>query len=135
LAAEEQGIILVAAAGNGGPQAPPTYPAASPNMIAVTATDNRDQLFSNACRGLHISVAAPGVDVMAPATAGTYQVVTGTSIASECRFGAKTKTKTAKTKKTDFKGFQALYLLSEVGYPQISPVGMQKCPFYRGLKC
>src|SRR5450631_2670881 len=37
-AAAARGILMVAAAGNGGPKAPPLYPAANPNVIAVSAT-------------------------------------------------------------------------------------------------
>ena len=51
-------------------------------MIAVTATDSRDALFPGANRGNYIAVAAPGVDVFAPAPEGTYQLTTGTSVAA-----------------------------------------------------
>ena len=51
-------------------------------MIAVTATDVDDKLFSGANRGNHIAVAAPGVDILAPSANGTYQLTTGTSVAS-----------------------------------------------------
>jgi subtilisin family serine protease len=78
----KRGVVLVAAAGNAGPQSPPLYPAADPNVIAVTATDMDDKLFSGANRGAHIAVAAPGVDILAPSTGGTYQFTTGTSVAS-----------------------------------------------------
>jgi subtilisin family serine protease len=82
LAASEAGIILVAAAGNAGPKAPPAFPAAEPNMIAVTATDHNDELFSEANRGDYIAVAAPGVDILVPAPDAAYQITTGTSIAA-----------------------------------------------------
>jgi subtilisin family serine protease len=78
----KRGIVLVAAAGNAGPQSSPLYPAADPNVIAVTATDVDDKLFSGANRGTYIAVAAPGVDVLAPSVNGTYQFTTGTSVAS-----------------------------------------------------
>ncbi|MDX5297812.1 MAG: S8 family serine peptidase, partial [Gammaproteobacteria bacterium] len=39
----EKGVVLVAAAGNQGPQAPPVYPAAQPGVIAVTAVDARQR--------------------------------------------------------------------------------------------
>ena len=32
-----RGILMVAAAGNAGPKSPPLFPAANPNVIAVTA--------------------------------------------------------------------------------------------------
>ena len=80
--AAKKGVVLVAAAGNAGPQSPPLYPAADPNVIAVTATDADDKLFPGANRGNHIAVAAPGVDILAPSTGGTYQFTTGTSVAA-----------------------------------------------------
>lgn len=51
-------------------------------MIAVTATDADDLLYSGANRGSHIAVAAPG-DRPVPAGAGRgYQVKTDTSFAA-----------------------------------------------------
>ena len=44
-AAYDKGMVLIAAAGNAGPQSPPLYPAADPHVIAVTATDKDDKLF------------------------------------------------------------------------------------------
>ena len=81
-AAHEQGIVLVAAAGNDGPKSPPLYPGADPNVIAVTATDSHDKVFAGANRGRYIAVAAPGVDILVPAPEGGYQLTTGTSVAS-----------------------------------------------------
>jgi subtilisin family serine protease len=81
-AASKKGVILIAAAGNAGPKSGPLYPAADPNVIAVTATDSDDRLFSNSTRGRHIAIAAPGVDIIVPALSKTYQVTTGTSVAA-----------------------------------------------------
>ncbi len=80
--AKEKGIVLVAAAGNAGPNSPPLFPAADPNVIAVTATNADDALFAGANRGNYISVAAPGVAIYAPAPEGSYQLTTGTSVAA-----------------------------------------------------
>jgi subtilisin family serine protease len=80
--ANQKGMVLIAAAGNAGPRSPPLFPAADPNVIAVTATDSDDAIFSGANRGDHIAVAAPGVDILAPAPDGTYQFTTGTSVAA-----------------------------------------------------
>ena len=80
--AHDKGIILVAAAGNAGPKSPPLYPGADPNVIAVTASDYNDRPFSMANRGKYIAVGAPGVDVMVPAPGNTYQLTTGTSVAT-----------------------------------------------------
>jgi subtilisin family serine protease len=80
--AHAKGVVLIAASGNLGPKSPPLYPAADPNVIAVTATDESDHLFAQAVRGPHVAVAAPGVDVMVPAPEATYQLTTGTSVAA-----------------------------------------------------
>ena len=80
--ARDKGIVLIAAAGNMGPKSPPLFPAADENVIAVTATDDDDHLFSQANQGPHIALAAPGVDVLEPAPNATYQLTTGTSVAA-----------------------------------------------------
>jgi subtilisin family serine protease len=80
--ARGRGIVLVAAAGNAGPSSPPLFPAADPNVIAVTATNAEDDLFPGANRGNYIAVAAPGVAIYAPAPERSYQLTTGTSVAA-----------------------------------------------------
>jgi Subtilase family len=80
--AYEKGIVLVAAVGNAGPNSEPLFPAADPDVIAVTATDVNDALLPEANRGAHISVAAPGVDILVPAPNAQYQLTTGTSVAA-----------------------------------------------------
>jgi subtilisin family serine protease len=81
-AGRRRGTIFVAAAGNGGPQAAPGFPAADANVIAVTATDAADRLYPAASRGTYVTLAAPGVDILAPAPAGAYQFQSGTSMAA-----------------------------------------------------
>lgn len=78
----EREILVVAAAGNNGIDAPPAYPAAHPKTIAVTATDQNDALYTSANRGIYVTVAAPGVDVLTPAPNNTYELSSGTSIAT-----------------------------------------------------
>jgi Subtilase family len=80
--AHKKGVILVAAAGNAGPQSPPLYPAADQNVIAVTATDANDQVFKQANRGAYIAVSAPGVDILVPAPNGGEQLTSGTSVSA-----------------------------------------------------
>jgi len=80
--AHDKGVVLIAAAGNAGPKSPPLYPAADQSVIAVTATDIDDKVFSGANRGRHIAISAPGVDILVPAPEGTYQMTTGTSVAA-----------------------------------------------------
>jgi len=81
-AAHARGRILVAAVGNRGPNSPALFPAADPNVIAVTATDIKDRLFAGANRGDHVAIAAPGVDILVPAPGNAYTMSTGTSFAS-----------------------------------------------------
>jgi hypothetical protein len=75
-------VILVAAAGNEGPNAPPAYPAAYDEVIAVTAIDPADALYAKANRGRYIAIAAPGVDILAPTTSNAHNLHTGTSFAA-----------------------------------------------------
>jgi subtilisin family serine protease len=81
-AAASKGLVLVAASGNAGAKSPPLYPAANPNVIAVSATDAEDRLFAPSNRGAHIAIAAPGVDIFLPAPDGKYQMTSGTSFSA-----------------------------------------------------
>ncbi len=81
-AALDAGIVVVAAAGNGGPLAKPAFPAALPGVFAVTATDASDELYPEANRGFYIDVSAPGVDILTPGLDGRYPTVSGTSFAA-----------------------------------------------------
>jgi Subtilase family len=80
--AYDKGIVLIAAAGNAGPGSAPLYPAADPDVIAVTATDGDDHVFAGANRGRHIAVAAPGVDILVLVPDDKYEMSTGTSVAA-----------------------------------------------------
>ena len=64
--ASARGTVLVAAAGNAGPDAPPAYPGALPEVIAVTAVDQDGAVFPEANRGDYIAFAAPGVRIWVP---------------------------------------------------------------------
>lgn len=77
-----ESVVVVAAAGNTGPDGEPVYPAAQDGVIAVTATDAKDRLYSHATRGKYISVAAPGVDIVAATPGNAYGYFTGTSMAT-----------------------------------------------------
>lgn len=79
---QQENIFVVAAAGNNGIEAPAAYPAAHAHAIAVTATDANDALYANANRGIYVTVAAPGVDVIAPAPNNSYELTSGTSVAT-----------------------------------------------------
>jgi hypothetical protein len=80
--ARNHGHLIVAAAGNEGPAAPPAYPAASPGALAVTAIDGYGRVYPNANRGPHIEIAALGVGVGAEAPDGSLRPHSGTSFAA-----------------------------------------------------
>jgi subtilisin family serine protease len=80
--AREKGAALIAAMGNAGPKAPPAFPAADPNVLAVTAVDQGGKLFANANVGPYVGLATPGVDILLPSPNGAYQMATGTSVAA-----------------------------------------------------
>jgi subtilisin family serine protease len=77
-----RGILMVAAAGNAGAKSPPLYPAANPNVIAVSGTDAQEKLFTASNRGSHIAISAPGADIFLPAPDEKYQITSGTSFSA-----------------------------------------------------
>lgn len=81
-AAIKKNILVVAAAGNGGPQGRPPYPAVHPGVMAVTAIDKASRPYSAATPGDFISLAAPGVEVFSTAPDSKYRLVSGTSFAA-----------------------------------------------------
>jgi subtilisin family serine protease len=70
-------VILVAAAGNRGPSAPPVYPAAIPTAFAVTAVSVEGDAYRLANTGDYIDISAPGIDL--PTT--SQKITSGTSLA------------------------------------------------------
>jgi hypothetical protein len=78
----ERGHLIVAAVGNDGPNAPPLYPAAYPNVVAITGVDKKRRVLLEAVRGTHVMFAAPGADMVAASSSDTYAEVRGTSFAS-----------------------------------------------------
>ncbi len=78
----KKGIVFVAAAGNEGPTAAPSYPAAYPQVIAVTAVTKDLRNYRYANRGDHIDVAAPGVDIWTAMPGGRAGYHSGTSFAA-----------------------------------------------------
>ncbi len=86
-AADSHGSLFVAAAGNStsNNDTAPTYPASYdlPNVVAVAATDNTDDLawFSNYGRQ-SVALAAPGQDIYSTWPGGGYQYLSGTSMAA-----------------------------------------------------
>lgn len=81
-AAIDKRVILIAAAGNEGPNAKPVFPAAYADVIAVTAVDRRMNPYRRANRGDHIDIAAPGVGVWTAASISGARQKSGTSFAA-----------------------------------------------------
>ena len=83
--ARARGVMFFAAAGNS-PTTAPTYPAANPNVFAVTAGDQSGDIASYANRGAFIDLIAPGTSFMD--YGGQTFRVTGTSPATAIVSGA-----------------------------------------------
>ena len=79
--AHQKGVTVVAAGGNQGIDNL-IYPAAYPNVIGVSATDENDERWTNSNFGEYIDVSAPGVGVYGLALNNGYQSQTGTSVAA-----------------------------------------------------
>lgn len=87
--ARDQGVVVVAAAGNAG-LSTPYYPAAYPEVISVAATDETDQRWIGSNYGAWVSLAAPGVKIVSLSATVPGQVardkdrsvMTGTSLAA-----------------------------------------------------
>lgn len=79
--AAERDVMILAAAGNGGPVAQPMYPAAYPTVVAVTAVDTEGRVFRLANRGDYLDISAPGVGMRHARAGGGYAASSGTSFA------------------------------------------------------
>ncbi|ARS29388.1 S8 family serine peptidase [Sphingomonas sp. KC8] len=80
--ANRRGMRIVAAVGNDGPAAPPSYPASYPDVIAVTGVDARGRALTEAGRAVHLDFAAPGADMAVALPGKGYAAVRGTSFAA-----------------------------------------------------
>ncbi len=77
----EAGVAVAAAAGNGGPNGKPVYPAAQDGVVAVTAVDANAHLYAHATRAGYVAFSAPGVDVWSANAGGGGAYFSGTSYA------------------------------------------------------
>lgn len=82
--AHDRGVVVVAAAGNGGDGAV-QYPAAYPDVIAVGGVDTGDKHVGSSSTGAFVDVAAPGDRISGPSPRGggyLYTTDGGTSFAA-----------------------------------------------------
>lgn len=78
-----KGVLLVGAAGNDGSCTDCVgYPAAEPEVIAVSATNKDDCLADFSSQGPEIELAAPGTDIPSTINDGEYDTFSGTSMSS-----------------------------------------------------
>jgi len=77
-----RGHLVVAAAGNDGPAAPPVFPGAYEGVVGVTAVDAQDRVYRYANRGDYVDFAARGVAVTTLDQNGAVRDATGTSFAA-----------------------------------------------------
>jgi hypothetical protein len=78
----KRGHVIVAAAGNDGPAAPPVFPGAYDGVLGVTAVDAQNRVYRYANRGTHVDFAARGVAVPTIDAKGDVRDATGTSFAA-----------------------------------------------------
>lgn len=88
LALSGRGVVVVAAAGNNGPDGPRLHPAALPGVLAVGAVGPAGEVYARSNLGPHVGVLAPGVDVLSTLPEGRYGFLTGTSYAAAVASGA-----------------------------------------------
>lgn len=77
-----RGAVVCAAMGNGGVNAPISYPAAYPGVVAVGAINISNQRAGFSQVGAHIDVVAPGVDILSTVWNDSVGTMSGTSMAS-----------------------------------------------------
>jgi len=81
-AAYDDGVLLVAAAGNSGPGNNTVgFPGKYPHVMAVSAIDSSDTIANFSSRGPEVEICAPGVNVLSTTRGGGYGRMSGTSMA------------------------------------------------------
>jgi subtilisin family serine protease len=81
-----KGVVIFASAGNYSTSTP-YYPAACDNVVAVSATDNNDNLASFSNYGSWIDLSAPGTSILTTNSGGGYGYWDGTSFSAPIAAG------------------------------------------------
>jgi subtilisin family serine protease len=79
--AYEQGVLLIASAGNSDTSRP-HYPAAYPNVMAVASTNGEDLKTGHSTFGVWVDIAAPGTDIVTTDLENKYVATAGTSFSA-----------------------------------------------------
>lgn len=79
--AQSRDVMVVAAVGNAGRNAPPAHPAALDGVLGVTALSADRRIYWRASQGDAVDFALPGVDVPVPDAQGAVRSRSGTSYA------------------------------------------------------
>lgn len=117
-----RGIVVVAAAGNGGRNAPPAYPAAHERVLGVTAISADRRVYWRANQGDYIDYALPGVNVWTTDPAGGARARSGTSYAVPYMVALASQTLAQRSASRDALLAGRLGKLADLGDPGRDPV-------------
>jgi hypothetical protein len=84
----ESGSLLIAASGNDSDKQRTSYPASSPRVMAVGASDHQEQEADFSNRDGYLDILAPGKDIYSLDLNGSYRTASGTSAATPFVSGA-----------------------------------------------
>ena len=122
----QKGVLFLAAVGNDGPTAPPTFPSAYEPVLAVTAINKDLSSYVYANRGNHVDLSAPGVGIWTAMPGGKATYHSGTS------FAVPYATAVAASIYPDLKVKSKAELLEHMNFVDLGPPGRD--PIYgRGL--